>query len=78
MESCGVGYRLQKLGMVHIIVGPGDGGVFSSEQTWDRLRKREIWIEIRILVAAAVTRPPAGIECKPASDSLGAAFHWIR
>src|SRR4029077_14309941 len=55
MEPGRVGDRLKEIRIVQIIVGPGNSGVLSSEQSWYRLRKRKIGIEIRVIGPAAVT-----------------------
>ena len=49
--------------MVHIIVGPGNSGVFSGEQTRNRLRKLKGWIKVRVPMYA-VACAPAGVERK--------------
>src|SRR5258708_7966138 len=62
MKPCGIGDRLDVIIRTQIGIVSGNRGMLPYVQTRDCLRKREIWIEIGVVVAAAVTRPPTGID----------------
>ena len=62
VESRGVCDRLDVSVRTQIRVRLGNGGELTGSQGGDRLRKHEVRVEIGIVGAAAVTRPPACIE----------------
>src|SRR6476660_7452759 len=64
MEACGVGYALQEIGIAGVGIGSGDCGVMAFVEVGDGLRKDEARIEVRIVGAAAVPRPPTGVQGK--------------
>src|SRR5439155_6296452 len=64
VESRGVGHRLNEVRVAQISIGPGNCRMLSNRQSWDGLRKDEVWIKVRVMVAAAVPSPPTGVKSK--------------
>src|ERR1700722_5720836 len=62
MEPRGVRNGLQKVRIRCVVIRSRNCCMLANRQAWYCLRKREIRIEIRIVVAAAVTCPPARIQ----------------
>src|SRR5207248_8817543 len=71
VEGRGVRHRLNEVRVAQISIGPGNCRMLSNRQSWDGLRKDEVWIKVRVMGAAAVPSPPTGVEselreiCKP-------------
>src|SRR5579864_9143977 len=62
VEARGVRDCLKEVHMVHIGVGPGNGGVLVDRQRGDGWT--ELVTEVRVFVTAAVASPPGGIDCE--------------
>jgi hypothetical protein len=62
MERRRVGDRLNVIRGSEVGIASGDCRKFPGEQAWDRLRELESWAKIRVMGAAAIPRPPTGVD----------------
>src|ERR1700730_18549694 len=77
MEGRRVGDGLDLRGIRCVAIGPGDRRMLPSEQAWDRLRKNMVGVKVGVKVAAAIPRPPTGVDgklheiCQPQVSFVG-------
>jgi hypothetical protein len=64
MEPRSIGNRLDVSVRRKVGIGPGDCRKLSTMQTRDRLWEHKIGIEIGVIRAATVSRPPARVQGK--------------
>lgn len=62
VKACCVRNGLKKIGIGSVVVGPRNGCVLADGKRRYRLRERKVRIEIRIVITAAVARPPTRVE----------------
>jgi hypothetical protein len=65
MECRRVGDGLDVIIRSKVGIGPGDCRKLPGEQGWDCLREHERWVKIRVIGAAAIPRPPTGVDFEP-------------
>src|ERR1022692_321074 len=61
MEAGRIRNRLKEVGILCIVVRPGNCRVLSNRQGWNRLWESEIGVKIRVMRAAPVPSPPTCI-----------------
>ena len=62
VESGSVRDRLKEIWICCVSIGPGNCRMLPHVQGWDGLRKGETRIKIRVVGAAAISRPPTRIQ----------------
>ena len=65
MECRRVGDGLDVVRRSEVGIGPGYCRKLPGEQGWDCLREHERWVKIRVIGAAAIPRPPTGVDFEP-------------
>ena len=62
MKASGICDRLKKVGVRSVVIGPGNGCVLSNRECRNRLWEGEVWIQVRVMAAASIPRPPTRVQ----------------